>query len=85
MKQTILVLALVILTFSCASVNNSPKEPQIQIYGDFEIQIESSENAVTILYYRGSDTDIAIPEKINGIPVTVIGKYAFSRQGNILT
>jgi hypothetical protein len=44
--------------------------------GDFEIVI--SGNAVEITGYHGGKTDIEIPGKINTIPVTAIGDWAFA-------
>ena len=36
-----------------------------------------SMNNVTILKYNGSETSVTIPNYIEGLPVTIIGKYAF--------
>jgi hypothetical protein len=35
-------------------------------------------NTVTILGYNGSNKDVVIPEKINGLPVVAIGDSAFA-------
>jgi hypothetical protein len=45
------------------------------VAGDFEIIV--SNDAVEIVRYCGEETDIVIPEKINNLPVTVIGGRAF--------
>jgi hypothetical protein len=45
---------------------------------DFEYKIEN--NSITITGYKGSEKDITIPEKINGLPVTSIGVKAFTQQ-----
>jgi hypothetical protein len=48
---------------------------------DFETEEEDGQ--LTITRYTGSEKDVCIPERINGLPVTSIGKGAFS--GNQLT
>ena len=46
-----------------------------EVYGDFKYEI--SDNEVTITEYTGNGGDVTIPDKIDGKPVTSIGKYAF--------
>ncbi|MCL2127060.1 MAG: leucine-rich repeat protein, partial [Treponema sp.] len=46
--------------------------------GDFDYAVNNG--AVTVTGYRGKGKDIAIPEKIGGLPVTAVGDGAFSRQ-----
>ena len=46
-----------------------------EVYGDFEYEIYDYE--VTITEYTGNGGDVTIPDKIDGKPVTSIGKYAF--------
>jgi len=50
-----------------------------QNVNEFEFTINGSGNArtVTITGYTGTERNIRIPERINGVPVTVIGKWAF--------
>lgn len=48
---------------------------------NFEYRIE--ENSVTIVKYIGNDTEIVIPEQIEGTQVTSIGAYAFVNQRRI--
>ena len=38
----------------------------------------NSNNTVTITKYKGTELDIVIPSQIEGMPVTVIGNYAFA-------
>ncbi len=47
----------------------------------FEYTINNGE--VTITGYVGADTDVVIPSRIEGYPVTTIGEYAFSSLGDI--
>ena len=44
--------------------------------GDFTYSVEN--NGVKILKYTGTDTEVTIPNKIENLPVTAIGDYAFS-------
>lgn len=46
--------------------------------GDFIYRIDNG--SITITGYNGSEKDINIPEKINGLPVTAIGDEAFFRK-----
>jgi predicted transcriptional regulator len=43
--------------------------------GDFDSMV--CNNTVEIADYRGNATELAIPEKINGLPVVAIGAWAF--------
>jgi hypothetical protein len=43
--------------------------------GDFRIEIKG--DAVTITGYEGSATNVTIPERFGGLPVTAIGEWAF--------
>ena len=51
--------------------------------GDFKYKV-SGGNA-RVVGYVGSSRDVTIPEKLNGYPVTEIGKNAFSGCGNLST
>ena len=51
--------------------------------GDFVFRIIGDGRAVEITGYVGSNTDVRIPDRIQGLPVTVIGAGAF--EGNQLT
>jgi len=37
----------------------------------------NADNTITIMAYTGRDADVAVPDTINGLPVTSIGDYAF--------
>ncbi len=50
-------------------------------YGDYEYEVNN--NTVTITKYKGSETTLTIPDKINGIPVTGIGGGAFENFDSI--
>ena len=45
--------------------------------GDYEYEINSDEESVTIIGYNGNDSDITIPSELGGLPVTEIGSQAF--------
>lgn len=50
--------------------------PRANPASDFTYEI--TENTVTITKYTGSDTSVVIPNEIEGLPVCVIGKNAFT-------
>ena len=53
-------------------------------YKDFEYQKGNDEdNGVTITKYTGSDANVSIPEKIDGINVTILGDSAFAENKSI--
>lgn len=45
--------------------------------GRGSLQYEISEGYATLTEYRGRDTVLTVPERIDGVPVAVIGKKAF--------
>jgi hypothetical protein len=45
---------------------------------DFNIQINTGGNTVTVTGYTGTVKDVVIPPRINGLPVTAIGNDAFN-------
>lgn len=50
-------------------------------YFSYFIKTDSFGNeSITITGYHGPDTTLSIPPRIDGIPVTTIGRYAFSEQ-----
>lgn len=53
-----------------------PQRQEVKAESDFKFDASSG----TILKYKGTDTDVVIPEKINGKAVTTIGKQAFGRK-----
>ncbi|OXZ29752.1 hypothetical protein B9N57_08065 [Finegoldia magna] len=53
-----------------------PQKQEVTRESDFKFDASSG----TIKKYKGTDTDVVIPEKINGKAVTTIGKGAFGRK-----
>lgn len=53
-----------------------PQKQEVNLESDFDFDASSG----TIKKYKGTDTDVVIPEKINGKAVTTIGKGAFGRK-----
>jgi hypothetical protein len=53
--------------------------PKGEYAGDYKVLVQN--NKVVITEYRGKDTDLVIPEQINGLPVAAIGKYVFFEKG----
>ncbi|MGM9637829.1 MAG: leucine-rich repeat domain-containing protein [Eubacteriales bacterium] len=51
---------------------------------DFEYAV-GEDGGITITKYIGTDTDVVIPEEIDGKPVTVIGEKAFYSNPTLLT
>ena len=45
---------------------------------DFKYKLNDSEDGIIITKYVGKDTEVVIPPKINGLPVTTIGVSAFA-------
>ncbi|MDR2417727.1 MAG: leucine-rich repeat domain-containing protein [Treponema sp.] len=43
-----------------------------------DFQTELANGQVTITDYSGSETNVRIPDRINGMPVTAIGEWAFA-------
>jgi hypothetical protein len=48
---------------------------------DFGFLISDDGNTVSIIEYKGTDTNVRIPEKMNGLPVTEIGHSVFFNKG----
>lgn len=74
----ILIFAMVI-GFAPVNIYASdvPQKQEVTKESDFEFD----ESRGTIKKYKGSATDVVIPEKINGKTVRTIGKGAFARKG----
>ena len=71
MKNTLLaLLGFIFLT--------TPLVATAQQFGDFTYT--SNGSGVTITHYTGSGGAVAIPDTINGLPVTIIGNNAFRNQ-----
>ena len=94
MKKTILVLlTLSLLTTAftgCANLSesnvatttNSPDTENPA--SDFEYK-DNSDGGITITKYIGTNTDVIIPEKIDGKAVTVIDTYSFQYNADVLS
>lgn len=54
-------------------------------YGDYSYEVDSDGESVTITKYNGSDEDVVIPDSIDDMPVTAIGKRAFQDCGTLLS
>lgn len=74
----ILIFAMVI-GFAPVNIYASdvPQKKEVTAESDFDFDASSG----TIKKYKGTATDVVIPEKINGKTVTTIGKGAFGRKG----
>ncbi len=57
------------------------KKPKPSSEGDFIFT--KTGDFITIKNYVGNDTKVVIPDKINNIPVTVIGERAFDKQSKL--
>ena len=55
-----------------------PKQPKLWRYEKDE------KGNLTLLGYKGEETDVEVPAAIDGLPVTAIGDYAFSPNGKPL-
>lgn len=64
------------ITALTSIVMTIPASAKTLKYGDFEYEINGSE--VTITKYVGDDSDVYIPDYIDGRKVTKIGNYAFN-------
>lgn len=62
-----------------AATTEAPPTLQGGSTSDFEYK-ENSSGGITIEKYIGNDTDVVIPQTINGKPVTMIGGWCFSRK-----
>ena len=59
-----------------------PAEPELRYSGDFTYT-ETSENTVSIAGYTGEQTQVVIPNELDGKTVTAIGDEAFFTQSRI--
>ncbi|MDY2737439.1 hypothetical protein, partial [Intestinibacter sp.] len=63
--------------YNVATANNISASSYSLTFGDFTYTVDNSE--ITITRYTGGDTQVVIPSEIDGMKVTSIGSYAFSR------
>lgn len=79
-KRIISWLLIFAMVIGYAPVNiyasDVPQKQEATLENDFDFYASSG----TIKKYKGTDTDVVIPEKINGKAVTTIGKGAFGRK-----
>ena len=54
---------------------------KINMYGDFQYDINENEGTVTITKYKGNAENVEIPASIDGMAVTAIDANAFSNNG----
>ena len=52
--------------------------------GDYQYKLREDGTA-EITYYTGSDAEVTVPEKLGGRAVTVVGDYAFFRNGTVVS
>jgi hypothetical protein len=83
-------LALVFLTcFTLSAQNESGENRIFPVYtvpeSEFDITINEKDGikSVTITGYHGTANALHIPERINGLPVTVIGERAFEYKSTV--
>ncbi len=72
-RKTICVIFSAVVIFSVVGQNGFAQNEN-----NFEYEIKN--NSVTITGFNGIEGDIIIPDRINGIPVTVIADSAFLRK-----
>jgi len=79
MKKAVFVVTIFATLAFLAFADNGQYCPE----SDFAFTVIDNGTAVEITGYVGSNTDVRIPDRIQGLPVTVIGAGAF--WGNQLT
>ena len=52
---------------------------------DFQYTVNSDGKSVTVSKYIGNDSNVVIPSMLGGYPVTVIGRFAFQNNQNIVS
>lgn len=82
-----LSLFLLLITFTiCFFISNSTlyAAPAETPASDFDYYIDEDAGTVTIERYNGYDMEVIVPARIDGYPVTVIGRYAFDYNEDIM-
>ena len=79
MKKTLAVILAVFMAFQMIPLTALAEETE----GDFRYSVNGGE--VTVDEYLGTDTEVVIPDKIAGYPVTVIGMEAFKDHEGLLS
>lgn len=72
----VLLMAAVVFTAVSFAGSAAPADVHAAYYNDYTYTVKNG-NAI-ITGYKGTDTDLTLPETINGHPVTGIGKNAFT-------
>ena len=67
------------------NVNNIPEYNAADANPASDFEYKVGEDGVTITKYIGTDTDVVIPEKIEGKAVTAIGESAFSSNKTLVS
>ena len=76
--QTICFLLMVVMCiFALSPVKTWASESKT--YGDFKYCYNEEYEGIEILKYKGDAKTVKIPESIEGVPVKVIGEWAFCK------
>lgn len=95
-KCLLLLLTVVLISFCGLSFAEAGQEAASLLYEPIEVRMASKvsgdyryklleDGAVMIYEYNGKEKELTVPAEIDGLPVTVIGARAFSRNGKIGT
>ncbi len=80
-KKILLVFVLAFLmtfTFAVtANAENTEAEAVTEVDGAFVYQLNEDNASYTLAEYNGSERTVVVPGEYKGLPVTVIGEYAF--------
>ena len=78
MKKLLFLTIIALLSFALLSCNDKVEEPSTAtVAPESDFEYEKTNSGITITSYKGDDKTVVIPEKIEGIAVTVIGEHAF--------
>ena len=54
-----------------------PEDIDITVEGDYAYSVNADGESVTLQRFTGNEKEITVPEKLGGLPVTVIGEHAY--------
>ena len=76
-------ICFLLLVFTCIFVLLPTKTWAVEkkTYGDFKYCYNEEYEGIEILKYKGTAKTVKIPKTIDGIPVKVIGEWAFQKKG----
>ena len=77
MKKWLCMLTVLALAVSCLLITAAAEEPVVQTAGDFQYT-KRTDGTAEITGYTGTDEELTIPAELDVIPVTALGRYAFS-------